>query len=244
MDREALEGLLAEGLSLAAIGQRLGVHESTVAWNLAKYGLRAVGAERHAARGGITREQLEPLVESGLSIAELAAELDRSKATIRHWLRHHGLKTRRSGGGRAADTAAARNAGLRRTTMQCAAHGETEFVVTQSGYYRCTQCRSAAVSTRRRRLKQILVADAGGACTLCGYDRCPAALEFHHLDPDDKRFELSRRGVTRSLARARAEAAKCILLCSNCHAEVEVGYTTIPSASPGLQCGESPADPG
>ena len=31
------------------------------------------------------------------------------------------------------------------------------------------------------------------------------------------------RGVTRSLAAARAEAAKCVLLCANCHAEVEAG---------------------
>jgi transposase len=243
MDRALLEEMLAEGLSLAAMGRRLGVHESTVAYWLERHGLRAVNAERHAARGGLTREELEPLVEQGMSIAQIATTMDRSKATVRHWLRQHELKTLGyAGGRRAAEAAEARQAGVSRATMTCAKHGQTEFVVTGQGYYRCAKCRSAAVSKRRRRVKEILVEEAGGACTLCGYDRCLSALEFHHVDPDEKRFELSRRGVTRSLERARAEAAKCVLLCSNCHAEVEVGFTTIPA--PGLQCPRSPAGPG
>ena len=96
-----------------------------------------------------------------------------------------------------------------------------------SGGYRCNKCRAEAVSRRRRKVKQLLVQDAGGACKLCGYDRCIAALEFHHLVPAEKRFSLSHRGVTRSLAAARAEAARCVLLCANCHAEVEAGVATV-----------------
>jgi hypothetical protein len=76
-------------------------------------------------------------------------------------------------------------------------------------------------------VKQILVSDAGGRCVQCGYDRCVAALHFHHGEPRNKAFDLSRHGVTRSLARARAEAGKCVLLCSNCHAEVEAGAITL-----------------
>ena len=56
---------------------------------------------------------------------------------------------------------------------------------------------------------------------LCGYAECHAALQFHHVDPSQKSFALSREGVTRSLAQAREEAAKCVLLCANCHAKVE-----------------------
>ncbi|HEY0516752.1 MAG TPA: helix-turn-helix domain-containing protein, partial [Solirubrobacteraceae bacterium] len=62
MDRMQLEAMLSEGLSLAAIGRELGCHESTVASWLDHHGLAAVNAARHAARGGLTREQLEPLV--------------------------------------------------------------------------------------------------------------------------------------------------------------------------------------
>jgi hypothetical protein len=53
-------------------------------------------------------------------------------------------------------------------------------------------------------------------------------LEFHHLDPGLKEFQLSHNGATRSLARSRAEARKCILLCANCHREVEAGIRALP----------------
>ncbi len=40
---------------------------------------------------------------------------------------------------------------------------------------------------------------------------------------------LRSRRASLSLARARDEARKCVLLCSNCHAEVETGHATVPS---------------
>lgn len=96
------------------------------------------------------------------------------------------------------------------------------------GYYRCKRCRAERVNRRRRVIKRKLVAAAGGKCAVCGYDRCQRALEFHRLDPRTKEFHLGYTGVTRSLEKARAEARKCILLCSNCHAEVEAGITAVP----------------
>ena len=71
------------------------------------------------------------------------------------------------------------------------------------------------------------MADAGGACQICGYSRSIAALEFHHLDPSAKSFSVAERGLTRSLERARQEANKCLLVCSNCHAELEVGWRSL-----------------
>jgi hypothetical protein len=60
---------------------------------------------------------------------------------------------------------------------------------------------------------------------------------FHHLDPDEKLFELSRNVVTRSLRTAREEAAKCALVCANCHAEVESGYVVLSGSEwARLQC--------
>lgn len=65
----------------------------------------------------------------------------------------------------------------------------------------------------------MLVAERGGRCERCGYDRCLAALEWHHRDPTAKEFALND-GATRSLERMREEVAKCDLLCANCHREV------------------------
>ena len=111
----------------------------------------------------------------------------------------------------------------------CPTHGEAEFVQRgDTGSWRCIPCRSEAVTDRRRRVKAILVAEAGGACAVCGYDRCLAALQFHHLRPEEKRFSLGDKGLARSLEKARAEARKCVLLCANCHAEVEAGVLGLP----------------
>ncbi|MGO9488415.1 MAG: helix-turn-helix domain-containing protein [Solirubrobacteraceae bacterium] len=224
MDRELLEGLLSEGLSLAAIGRRVGRHESMVAYWVERHGLTAAHARKHGARGGLAREDLLPLVEAGMSIAQIAEKLGRSRTTIRHWLRRRGLRTwSPSGSRRAAESAAARQAGLREAKMACSKHGDSDFVRDGRGYYRCRKCRAEAVSRRRRKMKQILVEEAGGACCVCGYADTMRALHFHHVDPAEKRLELNAKGVALSIDTLRAEARKCVLLCSNCHAEVEEG---------------------
>jgi len=75
-----------------------------------------------------------------------------------------------------------------------------------------------------------LVTEAGGCCCICGYDRTMRALHFHHLDPTLKRHEINAKGVAVALDKLRAEARKCVLLCSNCHAEVEDGIASVPES--------------
>ncbi len=179
----------------------------------------------HAPRGGIPREQLAALVEDGLTVRAIAERVGMSYATVQHWLKKHGLATARSTRRRQTARPDANGA----TTLQgaCDVHGKTAFGRRSDGYYRCLACRAAAVVKRRRAVKRILVEEAGGACRICGYDRCAGALQFHHVDPKLKAFELSRRGVTIAIDAAREEAAKCVLLCANCHAEVEGGFETL-----------------
>lgn len=232
-----MEQMLGEGLSLAEIGRRLDRHESTVAYWLRRHGLQARGHDRHAPKGALTREQLAPLVEEGMSVAQIAEAVKRGKASVRHWLREYGFET----------VWARRREALRNErhemTLRCARHGMTTFRLRAGGGYRCARCNTEAVSRRRREVKRILVKEAGGACRLCGYDRCIAALEFHHVVPAEKRFSLSARGLARSIARARAEARKCVLLCANCHAEVEAGATGLAEREfAALQCVRLPDD--
>lgn len=221
MDRPLLEGYLSEGLSLAEIGRRVERHESTVAYWVQKHGLRAPNRDKHLTRGGIAQGELERLVKSGLSSGQIAASVGLSKTAIRHWLQEYGLRTE------ATLRRSASRSGEKQLELRCSQHGSTTFTLRGDGGYRCVRCRSEAVARRRRKVKRVLVDEAGGACRLCGYSRCIAALEFHHLDPAEKSFALSHRGVARSLAKARAEASKCVLLCANCHAEVEAGMTEL-----------------
>jgi transposase len=221
MEKEFLEQCLADGLSLEAIGKRVGKHESTVGYWLKKHGLVAARAEKHASKGAPSKEEMERLLAAGLSLREIAHRLDRSLATVRHWMGRYELKPspRRKRGS---------EEGSREMVSRCHHHGETAFVREGRGYYRCKRCRVEATGRRRQALKRILVEEAGGKCMLCGYSRCYRALEFHHLDPTTKEFPLAHNGRTRSIAKLRAEASKCVLLCSNCHAEVEAGITAVP----------------
>lgn len=112
---------------------------------------------------------------------------------------------------------------------ECRRHGVQVYVKAgSSGYYRCRKCRSANVTESRRRMKRRLVEAAGGQCVICGYNRYYGSLEFHHVDPATKTLKLGG-AVAYSLARGLEEIKKCVLLCGNCHPEVEAGVTELPS---------------
>lgn len=76
-----------------------------------------------------------------------------------------------------------------------------------------------AVAERRRKLKEMAVEYKGGRCMDCGYQKCQAALHFHHRDPAQKEFGVSVNGMTRTWEAIRVELDKCDLICANCHAE-------------------------
>ena len=85
---------LEAGRSIEAIARETGKAASTVAYWVNKHGLTSQHAPRHRAKGPIARERLEALDQDGRSIREIAVELGVSAATVRHWLRKHGLSTR------------------------------------------------------------------------------------------------------------------------------------------------------
>jgi transposase-like protein len=223
MDKRFLEDCLTKGMSLEAIGKQAGKNPSTVSYWLKKHGLTAAGAKKYTRRGAIRRDQLKALIDSGATLAQIAEQLDRSVSTVRYWLIRYEIGTINPRGPHRR-----RGDGSRTATFECIRHGVAEFILEGRGYYRCKQCRSAAVAKRRRTVKQKLVEEAGGACVLCGYSRWIGALQFHHVDPDSKEFHIGQRGHSRSLARCRAEMRKCVLLCANCHAEVEWGFARLP----------------
>lgn len=93
--------------------------------------------------------------------------------------------------------------------------------------YRCQVCVTTNVRECRRRHKRTLVGMFGGGCRICGYKKCMDALHFHHIDPSTKNPAIFRGGNP-AFKRMLAEAKKCVLLCGNCHEEVEAGVTELP----------------
>lgn len=71
---------------------------------------------------------------------------------------------------------------------------------------------------KNRRLKRmaVFIAEFGGKCA-----QCPSTtdLEFDHIDPKSKKFEIVEVAGWMSEARIREELQKCQLLCSSCHSK-------------------------
>lgn len=85
-----------------------------------------------------------------------------------------------------------------------------------------TLCNSCHVNVRRFHLKEKAIKYKGGKCINCGYNRCIGALEFHHLQPTKKNFQISGNHA-RSWEVLKTELDKTILVCANCRREIEAG---------------------
>jgi len=66
----------------------------------------------------------------------------------------------------------------------------------------------------------------GDKCAICGYDKSPRALGFHHIVPNEKSFAISSKN-THSFESSAEESKKCILVCANCHAEIHDGLISV-----------------
>jgi len=83
--------------------------------------------------------------------------------------------------------------------------------------------KASAKRSRRDRLKDYNKLKVNG-CAICGYDKSMKALEFHHANPEDKKIRISNylfRSKGYITQEFLDELNKCVLLCRNCHMEVE-----------------------
>ena len=52
-------------------------------------------------------------------------------------------------------------------------------------------------------------------CARCGYNEHACALDFNHLDPNEKGYRISSDVTTKE--KLLEEVSKCEVLCANCH---------------------------
>ena len=72
----------------------------------------------------------------------------------------------------------------------------------------------------RRQLAESLKPLLGGRCQRCGYSDCDQALDFHHIDPNEKESNIGRLLKSKGKQAVLREIDKCCLLCANCHREL------------------------
>lgn len=159
---------------------------------------------------------LEKLVNEHYSEKQIAKLTGRGAGTVHRWLCKYDLHTHHHRFG----------AGDKKPCL-CEACGEKDperFFGHKKSL--CKTCFGKHQHSRWRKYKRILVAYKGGKCVKCGYDRCSAALDFHHTDPDHKDPNWKKMRCW-SLERVKPELDKCILVCKCCHAEIHYGLDDI-----------------
>jgi hypothetical protein len=91
---------------------------------------------------------------------------------------------------------------------------------------RCPQCEKRHWRAKERALRRALKKQFGGCCCRCGYDRCFAALDFHHKR---KRAIYKKQQAawlnkgTVKVQEVRDHPERFLLLCANCHREEHNG---------------------
>lgn len=79
----------------------------------------------------------------------------------------------------------------------------------------------------RRKEIRVLIESLKGPCIVCGEtDKC--CIDFHHINPEDKDFEIGDVG-TRKWGNKRIieEVKKCVSICSNHHRQLHYYNLTI-----------------
>lgn len=59
-------------------------------------------------------------------------------------------------------------------------------------------------------------------CSFCEENE-PCCLDFHHLNPKEKEFNVSILTIYGSIKKLKNELKKCIPVCSNCHRKIHAG---------------------
>ncbi len=153
---------------------------------------------------------LQSHVELHKSTREIAKLLNTSPTNVRYWLKKYNLKTKKAIANTRICPCCEKDLPKDQFYSRRGKEGSSVY---------CKTCTNEQTLKRQRALKEQAVQYKGGKCSVCDYNKYQGALEFHHLDPNEKDFSIAQARHT-TFDKVKAELDKCVLLCSNCHREV------------------------
>lgn len=177
---------------------------------------------------------LQTQIDLHKSTYQIAEFTGKSQTTVYYWLRKYGLKTQLK---------SFKNGFKRGTSiiqpidsLRICSHCQQPKILNGENFYKnksavrfqylCKSCSNELAQERQRNIKKQSVEFKGGKCKICEYDKCIGALDFHHLNKNEKEFGISTRGGL-TFEKLKNELDKCILLCKNCHSELHAGLISL-----------------
>ena len=175
---------------------------------------------------------LETYVSQGLSLGQISKITNKSRTSIRHWLKKFDLKTKNKSFKEQPRTKSIIliNDIQFKKCPKCEGvkNLQNEFYTSKNGDVHgwCKPCNNKITYEKQLARKVECVKYKGGKCIVCNYDKYIGALDFHHINPEEKEFNIAQLR-SYSLEFLTKELNKCVLLCKNCHAEVHHGLVDL-----------------
>lgn len=166
------------------------------------------------------KEFLLEYINEDMSLNDISLKTNKSKTTIRYWLKKYNLKTNH----KSFKEIGVIDYGEQKYCPKCDKDKPIEDFYNRrgktNGSVYCKSCTKEQTILRQRKLKQLAIDYKGGKCEKCGYNKCNSALEFHHINPKEKDFSISKLKRYSFSNKIKKELDKCMLLCANCHREI------------------------
>lgn len=163
------------------------------------------------------KKKLEEQILLCKSSREIAEYFNKSQTTIRYWLKKYNLTTTLGGDNNGLLCKVCEKPLTNLQKSYCSTNCKVK------AHYLNIKSNPNSVHSQEKRgieRKKHFINLLGGKCYNCGYSKNITALEFHHIDPSQKKMQLNMRTFSNnSMNTLTVEAHKCKLLCANCHRE-------------------------
>lgn len=169
------------------------------------------------------KEELENYINERKSLNQISRETGKSLTTVRYWVKKYQLPFETKN----FSSQGIKDYGSSKLCPKCKTNCNIEEFYNRrgkkGGSVYCKKCTSLQVLERTKKLKQEMVDYKGGCCQICGYSKYIGALDFHHINPNEKDFTIAHIRQYKFDEVIKNELDKCMLVCSNCHREIHGG---------------------
>lgn len=222
MVEQQLKDYLQKGLKMSEMAKDSNIDRKKIKRLLEKFNLLEEYYTIHPLPKKIAKEDLEKLLFEKHTVLQISEVLGCRESVIKYNIKKYSLQSLLPTKPNLSVKQKSKLGEVVNIQALCRHHGETEF---QWYYdtYRCKKCRNQLFKEQAYKRQHLRKAEIEAykprICSKCGFKEIKFAIEYHHVNPDEKSFDISQLGAAYSWVKVKEELDKCIPLCANCHRE-------------------------